>query len=192
MLICLCLAVWVFIKEGSENMVLVVLLQIEAKSFTVPSGSPKVGWQPWQLTPPDSPLTDWQSWQSSKSLTADSSWQFSDRLLVGSSWQSDSWLLMAVWKLAPPDSPGRWLLLTVLWNSDSRLFLTVLWHSDIWLLLTVLQQSWLSAPQSSTLSPTCCPGAWVLCSWAPIQSLYGYGSGKSTHQSYICKTHDPH
>ena len=31
----LCLAVWVCIKKGSENMVLVMLLQIGAKDFTV-------------------------------------------------------------------------------------------------------------------------------------------------------------
>ena len=39
LLICisLCLAVWVCLKQGYENMVLVVLLQIGAKDLTVPS-----------------------------------------------------------------------------------------------------------------------------------------------------------
>ena len=35
----MCLAVWVCLKQGSKNMVLVGLLQIGAKDFTVPGTS---------------------------------------------------------------------------------------------------------------------------------------------------------
>ena len=43
MFICLCLAVWVCLKKGSENLVLVGLLQIGANNFTVPLTHSSIG-----------------------------------------------------------------------------------------------------------------------------------------------------